>query len=160
MRTAPSTLTATVMLAVFLCLGNGKIFAQCTLCVSASDAACSGDFDDCGSSTTGCVSTTIFQVPCNGNYSLGAKNVNCITCNCNACVLLEKVASGSIIGSTRSYCDNDQCIGTVSVSLEAGYDYRLWVCKRPCDEENTCEDCDTDCVAKGWLVSVPGPSCP
>ena len=163
MREAPSTLTAMVILAVFLCLGPVKIFAQCSLCVSAVDLTCSGTFADCGTSTAGCAQSAVFQVSCNGDYKLGADSYYCTNaCNCETCVLVVKVSSGYIVGSTNTNCANQSCIGSVLVYLETGYDYRLYVCKRPCSSDFgiDCDDCDTACKARGWVASMPSPGCP
>lgn len=160
MRKAPSTFTAAVMLAVFLCFGNAQIFAQCTICVSAVDQTCSGDFEDCGSSLAGCTQSSVFQVGCNGYYTLSARVYSCInSCNCNSCVIVEKVGSSSLVDSVSSNCSNQFCDGQKSVYLYSAYSYRLHVCKRPCDEGLDCEDCDSNCKAEGTL-SYGVLSCP
>ncbi|NUO18868.1 hypothetical protein HUU59_05415 [bacterium] len=162
MAKVPFTLTAAVMLAVFLCLGNAKILAQCTICVSAVDQTCSGSHADCETSTGGCSSSSVFQVSCNGSYDLGAKIYSCTNaCDCNSCVMVLKEASGSVQGSIRSFCENQLCSQTTTVYLETGIDYRLYVCKRPCSSDPgiDCEDCDEDCKALGW-VSGAVTSCP
>lgn len=156
-----SNLTAAVMLAVFLCLGNVQIFAQCTICVSGLDYDCSGTFGGCSGVSAGCSQSSVFQVPCNGYYTLYAALISCdVACTCNSCVWIEKVATGSVPGNVNSNCENQECDNWTTVYLEAGTDLRLYVCKRPCSEPTDCEDCDESCKAQGWLVSVPGPTCP
>lgn len=160
MKKAPSTLAAAIMLAVFLFLGNGNVLAQCSLCVSAVDYDCSGTFEECGTSTAGCSQSTIFQVACSGNYTLIAKIEGCTNaCNCNSCVLIEKVDSGTILRWLDSGCSGQHCSASVQVELAAGYDYRLYVCKRPCDEGLDCDDCDQQCKARG-LIKYGVVSCP
>ncbi len=155
---APSTTTAAIMLAVFLCLGSAKSFAQC---VSGVDYDCSGSYSDCGHVTTGCTQSSVFQVNFSGTFTMGARIVNCTNaCDCSSCVFVEKVASGSIIDSVESGCSVQICSNTMTLWLDTGYDYRLYVCKRPCDDEHDYSDCDEACKAEGWLVSNPGPNCP
>lgn len=153
MSKAPSTLTAAVMLAVFLCLGGAKIFAQCTLCIDGgTDQTCSGSYDDCGSDYANCTSSGAFTVPCDGSYTLSAvMDCNGEGCHCSSCVHVVKETTGVIVGWTDSDCNQSQCQASVTVSLLINTTYRLYVCKRPCDGLSTCEECDTDCKAKGWL---------
>lgn len=151
-------LTAAAVL--FLQGANG--IAQCTICVSATDQTCEGEYEDCDHSISDCAVSTVFQVPCTGTYELGAKVASCSdVCNCSACVLLEKVISGTLIYFAESDCLVKHCAGSISIGLEAGYDYRLHVCKRPCDFESSCADCDSLCKAVGWLTHQPSTTaCP
>lgn len=159
MRKAPSTLAATTILAVFLCLGTNAI-AQCTMCVSATDQSCSGTWDDCDSDVTGCSSTT-FTAPCTGQYTLRAWVGGCNDCmTCSACVWVVKANSGTVMGFVESGCPAEDCDSQITnVSLENGASYRLIVCKRACDVGDDCNDCDSECRANG-AASISVLSCP
>jgi hypothetical protein len=165
MRKASFSLAAALTLAVFLCLGTSQLFAQCPLCIVAQDNVCSGVYNDCAAnSTAGCVSSAVFQVGCGGTYDIGAKVTNCSgACNCSACVYIEKVISGTIVKYIESGCPGDWCSDNSTVGLDAGFDYRLWVCKRPCSNEegeNDCDDCDSNCEAIGWVRGAYSGQCP
>lgn len=161
MRHAPLHLTATVFLAVFLCLG-AKVFSQCNFCISKTDVTCSGTYeDDCAATLTNCSETSPFSVPCTGNYTFGAKITGCTggNCSCTSCVHIVVNGTNVILASVESGCSNQFCQLTTQVMLSTGGWYRLIVCKRPCDIGETCNDCDAHCTATGW-VTYNATSCP
>lgn len=154
MRKAPSTLAATTILAVFLCLGSAQVSAQCNYCIGTTDATCSGTYDDCSVSTTGCSSTATFTPPCTGTYKLGAKvsGAGCVDCDlCSACVLVVIESTGVIVNSYESGCTVQFCTLDTDVTLNANITYRLYVCKRPCEEAECTTDCKSACIATGWI---------
>lgn len=155
MRTAPSTRTAIMLLAVFLCFGNAAFACSQKICVE--DPTCYGSWENCTTASGECASSA-FTAACNGTYSLSAQVVCASGCHdCEACVIIDKVPSGTILATCRTICTNQDCNETCSVFLEAGVNYRMWVCKSPCDDTN-CQECPSRCSAWGCLCVSPTPS--
>ena len=122
----------------------------CTQCICVADSSC-GTESGCSSGVqTGCAFTT-FNASCGGTYTL-RYSLSCsgATCNkCYACVYLKDI-NGNVVGAAHSDCTNQDCTGNGdSPTLNAGYSYTLFVCKRTCPE-GSCNDC-TNCVARGYV---------
>ena len=152
MKKAPSTYSAMVILAVFLCLFE-TTHAQCSFCIDAHDANCSGSYFNCVTgSTTGCVSTATFSPPCTGQYKLAADVVNCADCTqCLSCALIVEQIGQQVVASVHSRCTEDICSNSVSVNLNSGLSYKLYVCLRPCDNRECGTDCKSGRTARGWI---------
>jgi hypothetical protein len=163
MRNAPFTLSAMLMLAVFLCLGVSEANAQGSswkYCLE--DPTCSGAWQDCETPDGNCASYA-FTATTTGTYTLAAMILCDHDCHdCEVCVMVQKVPSGAIVGSCKTYCGVQECQWTCSVSLDEDQAYFLYVCKTPCDN-STCEECmATECKGYGCLCLEPstGPCTP
>ena len=152
MSKAPFILTAAVMLAVFLCLGNANVFAQCAEKICLEDPTCSGPSDDACDTPNGNCASQAFTAQCTGTYQLKALLLCQFNCHlCEVCVMVEEVSTHKILATCSSVCSNQICNQNCSVDLVQGEAYFLWVCKTPC-QGSTCEDCtNTDCNAYGCL---------
>lgn len=149
MSKAPSTLTAAVMLAVFLCLG---LTHACDQKICLEDPTCSGEWVECGTPNGNCASYA-FNAACTGEYNLHVEVSSCQSgCHdCEVCAMVTKVPSGIVVGYCSSVCSNQDCNDDCKVNLVQGEAYFLWVCKMPCDGTD-CEDCtSTGCKAFGCL---------
>lgn len=158
MRNAPFTLTAAVMLAVFLCFGNARVWA-CSECVCFSDATCSAN-NNCGPGFTENCARTEFTVDCDATYTLITK----VTCTgggsctkCMACATLFYIENGTEVALTdwhNNGCNNGHCTSdSVYVGMSVSKTYVMYVCKVPCpDGGSVCgQNCVESCTAHACL---------
>lgn len=154
MERAPFGLTATIVLAVFLFVGNANLAWACDQKICLEDATCSGDWDDdCPLSSGGsnCASQA-FTAACTGMYMLHAF-VNCAYgCDaCEVCAVVTKASTGAVVGSCGSECSGEVCDKTCgTIPLVANEGYILYVCRTPCSDGD-CEDCQSSCRTFGCL---------
>jgi hypothetical protein len=165
MRTAPSTLTAMIFLAVFLCLviPSRAVFA-CTECICFSDNTCS-DVECLPGLTTNCSRTT-FTPACDGSYTFFTK----VTCTggasckkCMSCASLFVIDQGVEVffkDIHNNGCNGGTCLSPfVSATLSTNRTYAIYVCKVPCpDGSSTCEECVASCTAHACLSYGPSPT--
>jgi hypothetical protein len=117
------------------------------------DPDCSLGLTICGTDGTGCTSMAV-TVPVTGPYALCAW----IECNpsdpdCGGCYACAHLMNGNVdvFGSGVQTLCTSPCDGRVGpVQLVAGVQYKLIVCKRPCNNLN-CEACSAGCVAKAQV---------
>jgi hypothetical protein len=160
MRNAPFTLSAMLMLAVFLCLGVSEANAQCSFKYCLEDATCNGTWQSPCATPNGDCASYAFTAPCSGTYELTAQSVCQYNCHdCEVCVTVVKVPTGVVVGSCNTVCSDQDCSTSCSVSLQQGVGYFLYVCKTPCDFDG-CETCTgTHCRAFGCLCYGVGTPC-
>lgn len=160
MSKAHSLVTATMMLAVFLCLGNAEVQAgNCSFCICGSSSDCT-ESDDC-LSTTGC-SITPFTVPCDGFYQFEAKVIcqdESDRCNdCLACANIYRSDGAYVANEHNTGCDGGSCSHRGTVHLKANQSYNLYVCLAVCNPNQSCEACGESCKACGCIwknISTP-----
>ncbi len=158
MNKAPSIYSATVILAVFLCLGMiPKLSYACAECLCFADNNCAAG--ECGPNFTTNCTRTEFTVDCNATYTLYTKVVcgsgsNCF--KCMSCATLFSINSGTetyIADIHNNGCNSGSCVSSdISVSLSTTKTYVMYVCKVPCpDGASTCENCAASCTAYACL---------
>lgn len=157
MRKAPSISTATVILAVFLCLEipSSRVMAcQECLCFpgdkTCTDVGCTKDLK------ATCVKT-LFSPACSGEYSIYTET-RCTgggSCqSCQACANIYQVSGGTetfLANGHTNGCSAGLCINTVTptVRLSSGITYAIYVCKVTCPGPGDlpCEACPSTCTA-------------
>lgn len=156
MRNAPFSLSATLMLAVFLCLGNTMHGQNCSWTYCLEDPTCSDSWQSPCAAAYGNCASYAFNAPCTGTYTLVASSRCDHDCHdCEVCMSIVKVPGGIVMASCQSFCAVQDCSDTCSVTLQKGQPYFLYVCKTPCDD-STCEECSsTGCRALGCICTEP-----
>ncbi len=165
MSKAPSTLTAAVMLAVFLCFGSCKMAQASSECICFSDIGCSTQ--ECEAGPNASCTRHVFTPAVTGSYTISA-HTRCETSDCDhcrSCVHIYKIDGANEISLVNGNCHSVNCIGGSCdyscatgglVSLTASGSYAVYVCKRVCPnhpDNPDCEDCPDDCKAWGcfWI---------
>ncbi|NUO20414.1 hypothetical protein HUU59_13290 [bacterium] len=158
MRNAPFTLTAAVMLAVFLCFGNENVWA-CSECICFNDNTCTNE--ECGVTPNANCTRYVFTPSCSGNYSFKTSTTctggsNCF--DCQSCANIFKISGGIEYSISNGNCHTNECdINNCTkdcsatgnfVALSSGVSYAVYVCKIPCPDGPDCDDCGADC--KAW----------
>ena len=156
MSKAPSIYSATVILAVFLCLGMTPSRANaCSECLCfPGDNTCT-DVECSTIPTANCVRTE-FSPSCTATYTIYTET-RCtgsgICSKCRSCASVFKVSGGveEFLGNGHTNaCAAGNCITTIAptVSLIAGVTYAIYVCKLPCPTFGAnCESCPNTCTA-------------
>jgi len=148
MEKAPSTFTAMVILAVFLCSLSTQVWASSQV-ICIGDVSCSGAWQECSTPNGNCTSHA-FTAQNTGTYTMRAM-VKCQTnCHhCEACVIVTKSPSDAVVGHCSTNCLGEDCDEECTVELEANGTYYLWVCLMPCLGQN-CNEC-AGCKALGCI---------
>lgn len=155
MRKVLSTTALTIVLAAFLCIGFSEQCRACTDCMCFTDESCSNNSCD-GNLTANCF-RSVFSPNCTGTYTFRTFTT-CIgeaKCeNCRSCANLFQfngVSEVFVANNHSDQCDNGDCTSSTTVFLDNTKTYVMYICKIPCPNGSTCEDCTEDCNANACL---------
>ncbi len=157
MKTAPSIHSATVILAVFLCLGIcSNALNACQDCFCVSDNTCTNA--GCTPGLTANCTRMEFSPSCSGVYTLYTETrctgQNGVCSKCRSCANVFKVTGSQetwIVNGHTDACDWGICTSTSSVELGAGAQYVIYVCKIPCPGGSCGANCTESCTAYACL---------